>query len=136
MKSSPVPAFGLAVHGRPMPYLLTLKPAFTPHEIIKENLPVEVKTLDVTILHSLILKNLLGISVEAQEQKTNLEYSKDARLAIEQVEKGGAQLAFLMNPTKIEQVREIAKAGHTMPQKSTYFFPKLLSGLVINKLAE
>ncbi|MCI0706645.1 MAG: DUF1015 domain-containing protein [Ignavibacteriae bacterium] len=134
MKSSSVPAFGLIVSGFPMYYLITLKPTPTLQEIIKEEIPSEVKELDVTVLHTLIIKNLLGISAEAQEQKTNLDYVKDARHAIEAVESGSMQLAFLMNPTKIEQVRAVAKAGHTMPQKSTYFFPKLLSGLVINKL--
>ena len=136
MKSSSVMAFGLALNNNPMRYLLTLKPTPTPQEMIKENIPPEVKVLDVTILHSLIIKDMLGISVEAQEQKTNLEYVKDARQAIDLVETGHAQLALLMNATKIEQVRAVATAGHTMPQKSTYFFPKLLSGLVINLLSE
>lgn len=136
MKSSSVCAFGLAMSDDPVLYLLTLKPMPSPQELIEEALPPEVKGLDTTILHHLVLKTLLGISVEAQEQKTNLEYTKDARQALDSVEKGKAQLAFLMNPTRIEQVRAVAKAGHTMPQKSTYFYPKLLSGLVINKLAE
>ncbi len=136
MKSSSVCAFGLAMSDAPVLNLLTLKPLPSPQELIEESLPPEVKALDVTILHHLILKTLLGISVEAQEHKANLEYVKDVRQALDAVEKGKAQLAFLVNPTTIEQVRAVAKAGHTMPQKSTYFYPKLLSGLVINKLAE
>ncbi|HEX9828756.1 MAG TPA: DUF1015 domain-containing protein [Bacteroidota bacterium] len=136
MKSSSGPAFGVALQGYPMLYLVTLKPAPTPLEMIKEDVPAEVKELDVTILHTLIVKDLLGISVEAQEQKTHLDYIKDARHALEAVENSKAQLAFLMNPTKIDQVRTVARAGYTMPQKSTYFFPKLLSGFVVNKLVD
>ena len=59
---------------------------------------------------------------------------KEATEALEAVKKGAAQVAFILNPTRISQVRDVARTGHTMPQKSTYFYPKLLSGLVMNKL--
>ncbi|MGH2569078.1 MAG: DUF1015 family protein, partial [Bacteroidota bacterium] len=136
MNSSSAYAFGLAMQQLPMFYLLTLKPSLTLQELIDDAIPDEVKKLDITVLHELILKNLLGISDAAQELKTNIEYVKDAQRAIEAVRGGSAQLVFLLNPTRIEQVRAVAKAGYTMPQKSTYFYPKLLSGLVINKLDE
>ncbi|MBI3189115.1 MAG: DUF1015 domain-containing protein [Ignavibacteriales bacterium] len=98
---------------------------------IKElQIPEPVGRLDVTILHSLILKQILGISLEAQEQKLNLDYEKDSQQAIDAVRDGRAQIAFILNPTPIEQVHEVAVAGYTLPQKSTYFYPKLLSGLV------
>lgn len=136
LKSSSAPAFGLAMQQDPILSLLTLKPTPAVVDLIQDLLPAEVKELDVTILHTLVLRDILGVSLAAQEQKTNLNYVKDAWQAVEQVEQKKAQLAFLMKPTKIEQVRAVAKAGHTMPQKSTYFYPKLLSGLVINSLTE
>ncbi len=105
-------------------------------EAVVENLPSEVRQLDVTLLHFCIIRKVLGISHEAQAEKLNLEYVKDASDALNAVTQGKAQVAFLMNPTKIEEVRAVAQAGFTMPQKSTYFYPKLLSGLVMNSLEE
>ncbi|TAK67208.1 MAG: DUF1015 domain-containing protein [Bacteroidetes bacterium] len=94
-------------------------------------LPEVVAKLDVSVLHTLILNHIFGISEEAQVQKTNLDYVKDSQQAIDLVRAGNAQAGFLLNPTPIEQVREAAEAGYVLPQKSTYFFPKLLSGLVM-----
>ncbi|MBI4429886.1 MAG: DUF1015 domain-containing protein [Ignavibacteriales bacterium] len=136
MDSSSTRSYGVLVKGDPQFYLLSLKPTLTAADVVSENLPAEVKDLDVTVLHSLILKEMLGISTQAQEQKVNLEYVKSVDECIESVWKGIGQLAFLMNPTQIQEVRKVAKAGFTMPQKSTYFYPKLLSGLVINKLED
>jgi uncharacterized protein (DUF1015 family) len=136
MKSSSTHAFGLALQGDPMVYLATLKPARSVHDLITDDVPSVVKELDVTLLHALVFNKLLGISAEAQEQKTHLEYLRDAREAIERVRQGKAQAALLMNPTPIAHVRAVAKAGCIMPQKSTYFYPKLVSGLVLNVLAE
>ncbi|MBI2618571.1 MAG: DUF1015 domain-containing protein [Ignavibacteriales bacterium] len=134
LSSSSSPSFGLLMAGEPMVYLLSLKPSLSARKLITETLPDEVKELDVTILHSVILKGILGISWESQEQKQNLEYVREVNGALEALHNGSAQLAFLMNATKIQQVRAVAKAGYTMPQKSTFFYPKLLSGLVINKI--
>ncbi len=72
----------------------------------------------------------------AQEKKLNIHYLQKVSACGEEVLSGKAHVAFIMNPTRIEQVRAVAKAGHTMPQKSTFFYPKLLSGLVMNKMAE
>jgi len=94
--------------------------------------PEVVKRLDVAILHLGILRSGLGISSEAQEQKTNIDYTVDHDDAVETVRKGYAQAAFFLNPTPVEQVYAVATAGHTMPQKSTFFYPKLLSGLVLH----
>lgn len=136
MKSSSAPAFGVVLQDDPFLYLATLKPAHTGQDLITDNIPREVKELDVSLLHSLILKQLLGISVEAQELKTNIDYTKDARQAVKRVREGKAQIAFLVNPTPIIQVRAVAKAGYTMPQKSTYFYPKLVSGLILHSLTD
>lgn len=136
LESSSVPSFGIVASGRESGVLISLKPVRPAEEIITDPLPAVVKQLDVTILHRLVLRDLLGISLEAQDAKQNLDYIREASDAIGLVTAGTAQLAFLMNATKIQQVRAVAKAGHTMPQKSTYFYPKLLSGLVINSLAD
>ena len=95
---------------------------------------MSIRALDVTILHSLILERILHISIEAQEKKTNIKYIKDLDDALGEVRDGDKQMVFLMNPTKIEQVKVVAEAGLVMPQKSTYFYPKLLTGLTINPL--
>jgi len=92
------------------------------------------RQLDVVQLHGLVLGELLGITPEAIRDQTNVRYLRDAAEAIEQVAGGDADAAFLMNPVTIDQLREVAFAGEVMPQKSTDFFPKLLSGLAIYAL--
>jgi uncharacterized protein (DUF1015 family) len=129
---SPVRSFGLTMRGVQGLYLLTLKPTVSVTDLVADDLPREVKDLDVTVLHVAVLRDILGISAEAQEQKRSLSYVREASEACGMVSNGQAHLAFLMNATRIEEVRSVAKAGHTMPQKSTYFYPKLLSGLVLN----
>jgi uncharacterized protein (DUF1015 family) len=96
--------------------------------------PKSVRSTDAAILHSGILEHLLGISVAAQEKKTNLVYLQDARQGLASLERGEGQVLFLMNPTPIAQVREVAESGEVMPQKSTYFYPKVLTGLTIHTL--
>jgi uncharacterized protein (DUF1015 family) len=96
--------------------------------------PKAVRSTDAAILHSGVLEHLLGISVAAQEKKTNLVYLQDPRLGLAAIERGEGQVLFLMNPTPVAQVREVAEAGEVMPQKSTYFYPKVLTGLTIHTL--
>jgi uncharacterized protein (DUF1015 family) len=92
------------------------------------------RQLDVVQLHSLVLEKLLGISAQAVLEQTHLRYVRDANEAVELVKEGAANIAFLMNPCTLDQLREIAFAGEVMPQKSTDFYPKLLSGLAIYAL--
>ena len=92
------------------------------------------RQLDVVQLHSLVLEKLLGISPEQIREQTHLRYLRDASEAAEQVAHGEADIAFLMKPVTLDQLREVAFAGEVMPQKSTDFFPKLLSGLAIYAL--
>ncbi len=129
-------AFGIVVPSDRQYHLCWLKDPSAVSMSMNSSMPEAVKSLDVTILHSLIFEKILGISKQAQEQKRNLDYAKDAHEAIAFVNSQKAQAAFLMNPTPIEQVRAVAESGCTMPQKSTYFYPKLLSGLIINSLDE
>jgi uncharacterized protein (DUF1015 family) len=94
--------------------------------------PAVLRTLDVTLLHALIIEEILGIDRAAQEKQTNLRYVKDTGKALDEARR--AQAVFLMNPTKVHEVKAVADAGEVMPQKSTFFYPKLASGLVINPL--
>jgi uncharacterized protein (DUF1015 family) len=91
--------------------------------------------LDVVQLHKLVLEETLGMSEEDIRDQKHLKYVREAKDAIEEVQKG-ANVAFLMNPVRIEQVRDIAFGGEVLPQKSTDFFPKLLSGLTIYSLED
>jgi uncharacterized protein (DUF1015 family) len=96
------------------------------------------KSLDVAVLHKLILEEVLGIDEEVLARGENLEYVKDAPTAIDdsiaQVDAGLKQAAFFMNPIKMQQLIEVTDAGERMPQKSTYFYPKMFTGVTINKL--
>jgi uncharacterized protein (DUF1015 family) len=113
-------------------YLLTAKPDAVAKAL--GSLSERQRQLDVAQLHGLVLEQLLGITPEAIREQTNLRYMRDAGEAIEQVARGDADVAFLMNPVTMAQLREVAFAGEVMPQKSTDFFPKLLSGLAIYPL--
>jgi uncharacterized protein (DUF1015 family) len=113
------------------PYLLRAKK--TPVREALNELPDRQRELDVVQLHRLLLERILGISEEAVRNQEHVRYERDAFQAISWVRQG-ANVAFLMNPARIEQVREIAFAGEVLPQKSTDFYPKLLSGLTIYAL--
>ncbi len=92
------------------------------------------RQLDVVQLHKVLLEKVLGLSEESIRNQENLAYVREAAEAVERVHHGEAQIAFLMNPCRTEQVRDIAFAGGVLPQKSTDFYPKLLSGLTIYPL--
>jgi len=98
------------------------------------SLPERRRNLDLSHLHSIILDRLLGLDEEKVREQTNIRYLRDAAEAVEQVRRGEADVAFLTNPVSMEQLRDVAFAGDVMPQKSTDFFPKLLSGLTIYAL--
>jgi uncharacterized protein (DUF1015 family) len=97
-------------------------------------LPERQRQLDVIQLHKLLLEGALGMSEESIRNQEHIRYLRDAPEALQQVRSGGADVAFLMNPVRIEQMRDVAFAGEVMPQKSTDFYPKLLSGLTIYAL--
>jgi hypothetical protein len=98
------------------------------------SLPERQRQLDLSCLHSIVLDRLLGLDAEKVREQTNLRYLRDAAEAVEQVRRGEADVTFLTNPVSMEQLREVAFAGDVMPQKSTDFYPKLLSGLTIYAL--
>ncbi|HBG78217.1 MAG TPA: DUF1015 domain-containing protein [Phycisphaerales bacterium] len=96
------------------------------------------KSLDVVVLHKVILERLLGIGDAQLAGETNIEYIKDIGNAVDEaiaaVDKKEKQILFFMNPTKVEQVKAVAAENEKMPQKSTFFHPKIFTGLTINKL--
>jgi uncharacterized protein (DUF1015 family) len=90
-----------------------------------------LKRLDVSVLHSLILEKLLGIGVQQLSAQSNLSYTRDPLGAMKAIDKGEKQALFLMNPTRVDEVKAVASTGERMPQKSTFFYPKLLTGIVM-----
>jgi len=118
-------------------YVAVLKDKRTMDSIVPDMSPAW-KTLDVSILHKLILEELLGIDQERLAEGENLQYVKDTPNAITdsiaQIDAGQKQAAFFMNPIKMQQLKMVTEAGERMPQKSTYFYPKVYTGLTINKL--
>lgn len=92
--------------------------------------------LDVVLLHRLILDKGLGITPEAVTAEKNLAYEREMEAAIASVDRGDAQMALLLNPVRVEQVMKIALAGDVLPQKSTDFYPKMLSGLAVYRVGE
>ena len=97
--------------------------------------PQTYRRLDAAILEELILKRTLGMSDADIAAKRGLGYATGADEALRLLDQGGYEAAFLLRPTPVEQVREVAAEGETMPPKSTYFFPKLLTGIVFNPLS-
>jgi uncharacterized protein (DUF1015 family) len=96
--------------------------------------PPELAGVDVFVLHRLLIEGMFGISRQAVRDESNLHYERDAEAAMRAVDEGKADVCFLVNSTPIEAVRDNAFAGQVMPQKSTDFYPKLLSGLTIYDL--
>ncbi len=113
-------------------FLLCAKPE--PVAAALAHLPERQRSLDLSYLHSIVLDRLLGLDAEKVREQTNLRYLRNAAEAVEQVRAGDADAAFLTNPVSMEQLKQVAFAGDVMPQKSTDFFPKLLSGLTIYAL--
>lgn len=125
-------AFGLCVEpGRV--FLLTLNDSGPIDALSDPSLPEAYRRLDVHVLHTFLIDHCLGIPKDRYYD--HISYTRDDAEVLEAVTSGRAQAAFLMNPTRMEQVEEVTRMGLRMPQKSTYFYPKLLTGLVINQFS-
>ena len=114
-------------------YLLVLKDT----EIMKTMLPdvsAASQQLDVSVLHTLILEKVFGIDKENMANQINLTYTKFFDEAISTVDSDECQCSFVLNPTRVTEIRDVAAAGEKMPQKSTYFYPKMITGMVMNDL--
>jgi uncharacterized protein (DUF1015 family) len=115
--------------------VMTLRPgaALAAHPALGPQ-PAVLRNTDVALLHAGILEHILGITPEAQAAKTNLWYPQDASRALAELRGGRGQALFLMNAAPVARVRQVAEAGEVMPQKSTFFYPKVLTGLAIHTL--
>lgn len=115
-------------------YLLSLKNEKAPFDMMPKEKSPAWQGLDVSILHSLIIEKHLGICGELRAKAEHITYSREEEGALSAVDAGEYQLAFFLNPTLVEEVTEVAGNGEKMPQKSTFFYPKLITGLVVNLL--
>lgn len=114
-------------------YLLTLRENVD--AILDEfEVPDVLKKLDLTVLHKVLITKELGYSEEDQMSQNGIKYIKQESEAFDMIDSGKAEASFIMAYPKIKDIKEISEAGYRMPQKSTYFYPKLLSGIVINPL--
>jgi uncharacterized protein (DUF1015 family) len=111
-------------------YVLTLRPEADIAQLLPGTSPLQ-RQLDVVLLHQGILEPALGITAHAVATEANLIYERETRSALAAVDRGEAQLAFLLNPVDVDMVMRVATSVEVMPQKSTDFYPKLLSGITM-----
>ncbi len=119
--------------GKNNAHLLKLKDTKNVVPFLQPDEPEDMQVLDVIQLHALVLRQLLHIDTKQTDHQQYMSYKVDMTVAMGMVESGEYHLAFFMNATKMDQVRRLAEKGIRLPQKATFFYPKLLSGLVINK---
>jgi uncharacterized protein (DUF1015 family) len=129
-------AFALAQPGSGEMAVLSLRRDFDPVAAGLGGLPPALQRLDVVLLHELVIERGLGIGKPAQEAKTNLRYDKSTAAALQTAwsKESDVQLVCFMNATPVSDVRAVCDSGHVMPQKSTYFYPKIPNGLVFHDL--
>jgi uncharacterized protein (DUF1015 family) len=114
-------------------YVLTLREGVNLAQLLPNVSPLQ-RELDVVLLHEGILEPALGITPQAVAAEANLTYEREASAALGAVDSGRAQISFLLNPCDVEQVMKIATSGEVMPQKSTDFYPKLMSGITMYRV--
>ena len=116
-------------------YAFTLRSEANLAEILPGLSPLQ-QALDVVLLHQGILEPALAITPHAVASEANLTYEREPLAAFEAVDRGAAEVAFLLNPVEVDLVMKVATAGEVMPQKSTDFYPKLLSGITMYRVAD
>ena len=131
-RSSETAHLGVAVAGAKTLWLCTAPTSVLP---FAATVPPELRALDVTALHQIVLAGILELPIGDRGGAPGLTYTQDAQRALGLVERGEAAVAFFLPPTSVADLRAVGLAGLTMPEKSTYFFPKLLTGLVFYPLA-
>jgi uncharacterized protein (DUF1015 family) len=114
-------------------YSLTIKKTEAVVPLFEKDEPSELQILGVSQLHTIAIKTILGVNTRLPEGQKNVTYTIDIPNAVENIDAGVGDVAFFLNPTLPSQVQELAGKGIRLPQKATYFYPKLLSGLVFNK---
>ncbi|MBU4193900.1 MAG: DUF1015 domain-containing protein [Actinobacteria bacterium] len=114
--------------------LLSWKSSLDPLEVIEGDLSDSYKELDVTALHKVVIEGAAGIPPDRESVQRNILFTRDPIVAVRAVDSGRGSIAFFLNAPRVEQVRDVADHGERMPQKSTYFFPKPCSGVVMNDI--
>jgi uncharacterized protein (DUF1015 family) len=114
-------------------YVLTLRRGADLKQLLHSVSPPQ-RELDVVLLHDGILEPAFGITPQAVTAEQNVSYEREASAALDAVDRGAAQIAFLLNPVDVDQVMRVATSGEVMPQKSTDFYPKLLSGIAMYRI--
>lgn len=127
------PAMGAVVRGHPAFYLLRVREGIM-DRLFDGLIPEPLRKLDVTIVTKLVFQEILGFDDASLDDEERFLYTSRTKKAFEAVDTGKCQMAFIINPTRLDDVAEVSRAGLIMPRKSTYFFPKVLSGLVINRI--
>jgi hypothetical protein len=131
-RSSDTAHLGVAVAGAKHLWLCTAPTSVLP---FAPTVPPELRALDVTVLHQIVLAGILQLPIGDRGGAPGLSYTQDAARALGAVESGDAAAAFFLPATSVGDLRAVGLAGLTMPEKSTYFFPKLLTGLVFYPLS-
>jgi len=129
------PCLGIYGHKAPVFHLLTLK-AGVMEQLFARELDASLLSLDVTVLTRLVFMKILGFDQQRLDNEQLIGYASTADKALAAIDNDTYDVAFILNPTRIEQVQEVARKGLIMPRKSTYFYPKVKSGLVMNDLKE
>ncbi len=129
------PCFGVAARESQAHYLFVVRDLKAAAARVKAERSEEWRSLDVCLLHSLVLEGLCGIGPAELAAERNVEFLRSADEAVEKVRAGGEhQVAFLVNPVRMDQIRTLVRKGERFPQKSTDFYPKLLTGLLLCRL--
>lgn len=124
---------GAVIRGHKRLYVLRVKPGVM-DGVFDGRIPAVLRQLDVTVATRLILQETLGFDEAALDDESRISYTSRTPKAFEAVDAGRCDMALILNPTRLSHVEEVSRAALIMPRKSTYFFPKVLSGLVINKI--
>ncbi|MDY6908611.1 MAG: DUF1015 domain-containing protein [Thermodesulfobacteriota bacterium] len=127
-------AVGVAVHGGSKLFLLTARDDRMRRFLDDQGVPGVLQSLDVVILDRVVLRRILGLSESFLSDPRNIQFSHDLDEGLTRVLSGVNDLGFFVNPTRVDQVRDVASAGLIMPHKATYFYPKVSSGLVLHPI--
>ena len=125
---------GLAVQDNPTYYLLQLRKSTGDEPTFMAGITGALRQLDVNVLHEGILNACLGVDARQSSGQAQVAYFRHRGELLAQLEQGDLQAAFILNPTRLDEIRELSEQGEKMPQKSTDFYPKLLTGLVMMKM--
>ncbi len=128
-------AIGIYAHRAPVFYLLSLK-AGVMDDLFGDELDTALRFLDVSVLTRLVFMKVLGFDQQRLDNEALIGYASTADKALDAIDSGKYKVAFILNPTRIAQVQDVAQKGLIMPRKSTYFYPKVKSGLVMNALMD